>query len=25
VRAKQDARTEDEWAWNKELGSIYLR
>ena len=25
VRAKLDARTEDEWAWNKELGSIYLR
>ncbi len=25
VRAKLDARTEDEWAWNKEMGSIYLR
>ena len=25
IRAKLDARTEDEWTWNKELGSIYLR
>ena len=25
VRAKADARTDDEWSWNKELGSVYLR